>query len=160
MACSSASSGTGQSPFVIRESHIRFINQTRSTFDNPDTVAKDLGFKNPSFPYYAPSDGCSGGISERGMRRFRWACLQHDYCYRVGAQGRAECDEIFLDLMRKKCSDLNIAVRPICYAEAQSMFAAVRVWSNEVFAKRQRNQKRYENVLTEALEFTTNNADN
>lgn len=151
IACTSKTSGNGQSPFAVRESHVHFLQTTKATLANPNTFAQNLGFEKSAYPYYAPSDGCSGGISERGTRRFRFACLQHDYCYRVGAHGRADCDVVFLALMRKKCDDLNFAIQAPCYAEAQSMYAAVRLWSEQIFENRQRNQIRYENALSEAL---------
>jgi hypothetical protein len=134
--------------FSIRETHIAFLRSTRN-FSQPDSEAQQLGFKKAAYPYYAPSDGCSGGISERGMERFRAACIEHDVCYRIGSGGRKACDKAFLNAMRIKCNALAAAAHKPCYAEARAMYEAVRIWSGDVFDNRQRNQMRYEDALSQ-----------
>jgi hypothetical protein len=127
------------------------LRQTQSFSWDPNKAAQEQGFKQAAYPFYSPSDGCSGGISARGMRRFDASCRLHDECYRVGDHTRIECDRIFLNAMQAKCAELSEGFEPVCNSEASLMYDAVRVWSGDIFTRRKKNQLRYEEKLLEKL---------
>lgn len=133
--------------FTVSSSHIEFLGRTKSMSTDLDSLARQLGFKQASYPYYVPSDGCSGKISRQGNQRFNRACVKHDLCYRIGENTREECDNIFLRSMQAKCSELSLPFQYPCLSEAQVLFSAVGVRSPELFENRRNNQARYESTL-------------
>lgn len=66
-----------------------------------------------------------------GNHLFSKACVRHDYCYRHGSmtygRSRYGCDVELYDGMKRACSKLFFLGKPLCYANAELFYNAVRL---------------------------------
>lgn len=80
------------------------------------------------------TNGCTIVPDVMPWLNFRDACNGHDICYarfedghhEFGADGRVDCDDIFLGRMVANCDSQPILWRPSCYSYAGEYYLGVR----------------------------------